>query len=145
MVAIAIALAGLSFYINRDWFAKDTVQIYDRSRPARGFFGRKRQDTSKINPLIFGFSQKLKLTALKVVQISELETNKYPRAFWHIVSESNSIPTKDFTYGSGIQGMHAAIKGAQPGDLEPGVKYRLFVEALSFKGEHDFVPQARTP
>jgi hypothetical protein len=41
--------------------------------------------------------------------------------------------------------MRPAVKGATPDPLEPGVKYRLFIEAGKLKAEHDFTPVALTP
>jgi hypothetical protein len=41
--------------------------------------------------------------------------------------------------------MHPAIQGALPDALEPGVRYRLFVETASLKAQHDFIPDPRTP
>jgi len=150
MLTAAVILGAFSLYLNRDWFHKDTIQIYHRSRPARAsFFGRKRADrtdiNAAINPIIFGFDRKLKLTDLKVIPLSALETNKYAQPIWHLVSDSNSVPIKDFTYGMSIQGMHPAVKEATPDPLEPNVKYRLLIEAGPIKAEHDFAPVARTP
>ena len=85
------------------------------------------------------------LTPTKVVAVRDVETNKYPHALWHLATESNSVPIRDFMYGMAIKGLHPALKGAQPEPLEPGVKYRLYVEAGSFRTEHDFVPDPRTP
>jgi hypothetical protein len=99
-----------------------------------------------VNPVVFGFDGgKLKLTSIKVVPVSAIETNKYPEPIWHLVSESNSVPVKDFMYGMRIAGMHPAVQGATPDALEPNVKYRLLIEAGAFKAEHDFTPIARTP
>ena len=145
--ALAVVLGGLSLYLNRDWFAKDNIQIYHRSRPARAAFLRRKRgaEDSLVNPIVFGFDRKLKLTSIKVVPISDIKTNKFPHPIWHLVSESNSVPVKDFSYGSSIGGMHPAVKGATADPLEPGVPYRLIVEAAQFKQEHDFVPVPRTP
>jgi len=150
LVVFAIGLAGLSLYLNKDWFAGDNIQMFHRSRPVRpGMFSRKRpvpaMDNSNIMPLLLGFNRKLKLTSVKVVSVNDSLTNKYPHALWHLVSESNSIPTIEFFYGLPIKGMHPAIKGAQPDSLEPGENYRLYVETATFKGEHDFAPVAKTP
>jgi hypothetical protein len=143
-----VLLGGISIYLNKDWFAKDGIQIYHRSRPMRpGVFGRKRTpafDSPAVNPVIFGFSRKLRLTSLKVVPVSDIETNRFPHAIWFLTSPSNSVPTKDFVYGDSIKGMKPAVQGAMPDPLEPGVNYRLFVEAGDFKAEHDFVPVPRT-
>jgi|ERR1041385_36586 hypothetical protein len=147
LIGIAVVLGALSLYLNKDWFARQDIHIFHRSRPARAGLLRGRQrkdDNPAINPILFGFGRKLKLTSLKVVPAAELATNKYAHAIWHLVSETNSVPIKDFTYGQPIGGMHPAIKGALPDPLEPGVKYRLFVETASHKAEHDFVPEPRT-
>jgi len=146
LIGLAIALAALSLYLNKDWFAGDNIHIYHRSRPARAglYRGRQRKDDNPaVNPIIFGFGRKLKLLSIKVVPEAEYETNKHAHAIWHLVSETNSVPTKDFTYGQPIGGMHPEIKGASPEPLEPGVKYRLFVETAKMKAEHDFIPDPR--
>src|SRR6266403_3162907 len=150
LIALVVVLGGLSFYLNKDWFGRDNIQIYHRSRPARasllaGGRGARSSETAQIDPITFGFDRKVKLTELKVIPISAIETNKYPQPIWHLISESNSIPIKDFSYGSPIAGMHPAIKGASPDPLEPGVKYRLFAEIGAIRLEHDFAPVPRTP
>ena len=146
LLVIAVLLGGLSLYLNKDWFAGDNIHMYHRSRPPRaGMFRAKRKDDNPaINPIMFGFDHRQKLTSIKVVPALEVETNKYAHALWHLISESNSVPVKDFTYGAPIQGMHPAIKGALPDALEPGVKYRMFVETASLKTQHDFIPDPRT-
>ena len=148
LVALAVLLGAFSLYLNKDWFGKDTIQIFSRSRPARAFPGggrRRAEPAPAVNPITFGFTRSLKLTSLKVIPVSDIETNKYPHPIWHLVSESNSVPVRELMYGAPIQGMHPAIKGAAPYPLDPGVKYRLFVESADFKGEHEFIPVARTP
>jgi hypothetical protein len=144
LIALAFLLGGVSCYLNKDWFAKDDIQIFHRSRPARaGFFRRaKRPDPSAVNPVAFAFDRKLKLTSLKVIPVTEIETNKYPHPIWHLISDSNSVPTKDFVYGMPIRGMRPSVKGATADPLEPGVNYRLLIEAGPLKAEHDF---ARAP
>jgi len=146
-IALAVLLGACSVYLNKDWFAKDNIQIYHRSRPARAAFLRRKRsaDDSAVNPIVFGFDRKLKLTFLKVIPLSDLKTNKYPHPIWHLISESNSIPTKDFTYGASISGMHPAVPGAAPDPLEPGVEYRLEIGVGAVKCDHDFVPVARSP
>ncbi len=150
LVAVAVVLGGISLYLNKDWFARDDIQIYDRSRPARAsFFRRKRVDNVEggdaVNPIIFGFDRKLKLTSLKVVPDSDIETNKYPHPIWDLISDSNSVPIKAFAYGMPIPGMRPSVPGATADPLEPGVKYRLLIEAGAAKAKHDFVPSPRTP
>jgi len=146
LVTFAVLLGGLSLYLNRDWFAKDNIQISHRSRPSRLVLLRRKRgtDDSLVDPIVFFFDRKLKLTCLKVIPVSAIETNKYPHPIWHLVSESNSVAIKDFSYGTPIQGMHPAVKGAIPDPLEPGVPYRLEIEAGPLKAEHDFTPSERT-
>jgi hypothetical protein len=147
LIALAVLLGGVSFYLNKDWFAKENIQIYHRSRPAgAGFFRRaKRPDSLAVNPVSFWFDRKLKLTSLKVIPVKEIETNKYPRPIWHLVSDSNSVPIKDLAYGMRIPGMRPDVKGATADPLEPGVNYRLLIEAGPVRAEHDFMPVPRTP
>ena len=144
LLALAVLLGGFSLYLNKDWFAKDNIQIYDRSRPIRGGgLVRRQVEEGAVNPIVFGFDRKLPLKSIKVIPLSALETNKYPHPIWYLVSESNSVPTKDFLYGMNIRGMHPAVKDSAADPLEPDVKYRLFIETGSIKAEHDFVPVPR--
>ncbi len=146
LIALAVLLGGISLYLNRDAFSKEGIQILSRSRPARAAVARNKKavDLGPIDPIYFDIDRKLKLTSLKVISVAEAATNKYPHAFWHLTSDSNSVPVKDFTYGTSIKGMRPDVKGATPDPLEPGVQYRLLVEAGSVKAEHDFTPVPRT-
>jgi hypothetical protein len=148
LIALAVVLGGLSLYLNRDWFAGEVIQIHSRSRPARAGFlrrGRTAPKPTATDPVFFAFDRKLKLTSLKVIPVSEIETNKYPHPILDFVSDSNSIPIGEWSYGLPIRGMHPAVKGATPDPLQPGVKYRLIIEAGKKKAEHDFTPVPRTP
>jgi hypothetical protein len=147
LIALVVLFGGFSLYLNRDWFGGEIIQIHHRSRPAnRGFFRRsKAAATADIDPIFFGFDRKLKLTSLKVIPVSEIETNKYPHPVWELVSDSNSVPTIQWSYGWPIRGMRPSVKGAEPDPLEPGVKYRLLIEAGKLKAQDDFVPMPRTP
>ena len=128
LVALAALLGGFSLYLNRDWFGREDIHIFHRARP-----GRNGDEV-----LMFGFDHKMKLTALKIIAVPELETNKHPHAAWQLVSESNSVPVQDFVYGMNIRGMHPTLKGVTADALEPGIPYRLFVQSGSVKGQHDF-------
>jgi hypothetical protein len=147
LIALAVVLGGFSLYLNKDWFAGEDIQIQHRSRPARaGFFRRNRpQAKPATDPIFFAFDRKLKLTSLKVIPVSDIETNKYPHPILHLVSDSNSVPIAEYSYGMPIRGMRPAVKGATPDPLQPGVKYRLLIEAGKLKAEHDFTPVPLTP
>lgn len=146
-LGLVIVLAGLSIYINRDWFARDTIQIYHRivTREPWTRRGRPNAPAPKANPVTFGFNQRLELTAVRVVRLAEVETNRFALPVWELVSDSNSIPTKGFLYGDYIRGMRPKVANARPEPLEPLVEYRLFVEAGGKKFQHDFVTTPRAP
>jgi hypothetical protein len=146
LVALAVALGGFSLYLNRDWFAKDSIQIESRSRPARIFLSRRSRSRTApaTDPTVFMFHPKLRLTSLKVIPVQEIETNKYPHPILSLVSDSNSVPIESWAYGWPIRGMRPSVKGATPDPLEPGVAYRLIIEAGKLKAQHDFVPHPPT-
>jgi hypothetical protein len=144
IIALVLFLGGLSLYFNRDWFSSEVIQVSHRSISPRGWMTRGPGATAPANPVVFLIDKELKLTSVKVVVVSDAETNKYPHAIWNLVSDSNSIPTKEFIYGTPIRGMRLAVKGVGPDPLEPGLNYRLLIEAGSTKLGHDFVPVPRT-
>ena len=134
MVLLAIGLAAVYVVWFTDWFRPKTVFIYHtnrnlRSAPARG---------NAIPSLIFGVKPQVQFTELKVVSLTELETNKDAIPVWHLVSDSNSVPMKSFFYGQYIAGMHSKIKGVHVEALESNVTYRMFITAGKVKGQHDF-------
>ena len=144
LILLTITLGAFSLYFNRDWFAKDSIQIYHRCRPAR--YGRDiSPDGSDVQSVLFGFDRQLKLTCIKMIPLDALKTNKYARPVWELVSDSNSAPIKDFTYGTDIRGMRPRIEGLMPDHLQPGTPYRLFVQAGRQKFTHDFTLQPLPP
>jgi hypothetical protein len=147
LIALTFALGGFALYLNRDWFAGDVIQIQCRSRPARTVVSRRQRPptSAATDPIFFAFDRKLKLTSLKVIAVQEIETNKYPHPICYLVSDSNSVPVGEWAYAWPIRGMRPAVKGAIPDPLEPGVTYRLIIEAGNRKAEHDFVPKPATP
>jgi hypothetical protein len=147
LLAIAVVLlCGYAYYFT-DWFASESIQIVHTLRPytpPRRGPRRGSDDNPAANTVSFGFNRKYRLTEIKVIPVSDLATNKYAHPIWHLVSESNSVPTKAFVYGMNIQGMHPKVPGARPDPLQPGVPYRLFVDTGELKGEHEFTTTPRT-
>jgi hypothetical protein len=140
LILVLLVLAGSYVCFFTTWFRPQTIEIFHVSRGSRPAANAKTPPPKTI-PVTFGLARTERLTMLKVVPLSSLETNKFPQPVWHLVSVSNSVPLKSFIYGQNIGGMKAAIAGSRAVPLEPGVTYRLFVEAGAIKGEHDFVPK----
>ena len=134
-VAVAIALAAVYIIFFSNWFTPKTIQIYHtnrnlRSAPVQG---------NALPNLMFGMRpSNSRLTEIKVVSVTALETNKDTVPLWHLISDSNSVPLKYFFYGQHIAGMRPAIKGMGCEALETNVTYRMFLTAGRIKGEHDF-------
>jgi hypothetical protein len=133
-IALLVVIGGLFIYLNRDWFQRRPIQISHRLYRFAGRFGGA--DTP--SPVMFEFDRRLKLTSIKVVGLADAQTNKYPQPLWHMVTSSNSVPTKGFVYGLDVLGMRSAVNDASAEPLDPHQTYRLLIEAGSLKAEHDF-------
>jgi hypothetical protein len=127
LVAVAIVLGAVYIIHFSNWFKPKIMSIAHNGR-----FGR-------VN---FTLGDTYRLTALKVVSVSALESNKYALPAWELKSDSNSVPVKMFSYGDRIRGMKPAVDNTRPEPLEPGTTYRIFVEAGSLKAQHDFTADA---
>jgi len=140
-ILLTVVVGGAWLYANRDWFASDRIQIHTRVVPAGLGGGRFSAPASgaQPGPVMFEWERKLKLKTVRVVPVAAIETNKYAHEIWHLVSDSNSVPTRGFIYGMFVPGMRPAVKDIDPEPLVPGEKYRLFLQAGSVKIEHDFV------
>jgi hypothetical protein len=125
LIAAAIVLGAVYIIHFSNWFKPKVMAIAHNGR-----FG-------SIN---FTLGDSFKLTSIKVVSVSALESNKYALPMWELKSDSNSVPVKLFSYGDRIHGMKPAIESARPEPLVAGTTYRIFVEAGSLKAQHDFIP-----
>ena len=133
-IALIVVVGGLFIYLNRDWFQRRPIQISHRLYRFAGRFGGADSPT----PVMFELDRQVKLTSIKVVGVADAKTNKYPQALWHMITRSNSVPTKGFVYGMNVPGMHSAVDGAVAEPLDPSQTYRLLMEAGSLKAQHDF-------
>ena len=136
-----LAVIGFYLYLFKDSFRKPNIQISHTIRLNTAYIRRPPKDaTAEDFPHLinFGLNGDYKLTSVKVVPVAALETNRFALPLWELVSDSNSVPTRAFTYGLKIKGMHPAVKGATADPLVPNVAYRLLVESKSLKGQHDF-------
>ena len=119
-----------------DWFAPREFTVFHTFRGARGRPGLARRAPEPM--LIFSASRQLKITEIRVVPLTGWTTNKSVSPLWHLVSESNSIPVKNFVYGQPILGLHSSIKGARADFPITNVTYRIIITAGKDGAEHDF-------
>jgi hypothetical protein len=142
LIAVALALAGVYAVYFTDWFKPKIIHISYVSRAMR--LGRRvgLKNNSATVPVTFGFDQGYRFSEIKVVPVAALQTNDDALPIWHLISDSNSVPLKFFSYGQRIPGMKFAVAGMRAEPLQPGVTYRLFVKSGSANGQHDFQPVA---
>ena len=136
-----LAVIGFYLYLFRDSFRKPVIQISHTIRPNPAYIRHPPAGISSDElpqSINFGLSGEYKLTSVKLVVLAELETNRFAHPLWELISDSNSVPTRAFSYGRKIRGMHSAVKGATADPLAPNVTYRLLVESRNLKGQHDF-------
>ena len=142
LIGVLLLLTAFCVYLYRDRFLPEPIQIGHRSVEPRGWL-RRREKNSEADAIVFLLNQEIKLTSVKVVSLDELATNKNAAPLWELVSESNSIPVKDFIYGLNIRGMRPVRKGASAQPLEAGAHYRLYLKSGWHKLQHDFSPLPR--
>jgi hypothetical protein len=148
LVLCALVLAGIYVYFFTDWFAPPDIQITNmiRPNPAAGRrFGRRDAPRPSSHTVSFAINRRVALKEVKVIPASDVATNKYPHPIWHLVSESNSVPTKALLYGMPLRGMRPAVKGAWADPLEPNTAYKLYLDTDAGKIEHDFKTPAGLP
>ena len=147
LIVAALLLGGFYVYRFTNFFHKPTIQILTQIRPGGGRDSGRRHsrrqietptEPAAVDPISFTFDNRYELTSVKVVLDSEYQTNKYAHSFWHLVSDSNSVPTKGVIYGMKVKGMESEIPKARPEPLQPNTSYRLFIEAGKIKGETVF-------
>lgn len=136
MAGGVLILAVVYVVFFTDWFQPKTMQIFHTTREVRV---RQQGKESKQPRLIFGLGHQFRLTEIEVVPLAEWETNRNALPVWHLVSDSNSVPVKMFSYGQPLRGLKPSVAGNRPQPLITNVTYRLFVEAGPVKGQHDFV------
>lgn len=136
LITVLLALLAAYAYWFTDWFTKPTIQILAQIRPTR--LRAPVPGTIPTYPVSFAFDRKVELTEVAVFTVDDVKSNKYPHALWHLVSDSNSIPTKALLYGQAVRGMHSKTPLAKPERLDPDVKYRLLVKAGRAVGTKDF-------
>lgn len=135
---IAVILGAMYVSLFTDWFQKQSIQIIPQIRYGRPSGIPHGRDQAPVYPVSFLLNGKYKLTSVRVFAESDLATNKYPTALWHLISDSNSVPTRSIVYGAPIKGMRPAVEQARPEPLQPEVKYVLRLEMGKIKGQTNF-------
>jgi hypothetical protein len=138
---IVLALATVYAICFTNWFKPQTVQIFHTVREMH--FRRKKADDEPV--LLFGLSKQLGLTEIKVVPLAAYEKDPHVLPVWHLVSDSNSVPVRDFPYGRTLRGMKPAVTGARAEELDTNLVYRLFITAGKITGHNDFYLGANPP
>ena len=128
-----LILLGTYLIFFTDWFKPRVIKIGDTIRPLRHFHAK-----NDLPYVLFILEGRVKLTEIKVVPLADYQKNSETPPVWHLISDSGSIPLKEFIYGQHIRGMDPAFEGDEPQPLETNVVYRLFVAAGRVKGSHDF-------
>ena len=137
LIAAFVILVAVYVCFFTNWFKPKTIRIFDTSRQTMRQIRHHRGGTD-LPYVLFGMEGNFKLTEIKVVPLASFQTNSDTPPVWHLVSDSNSPPVQQFTYGQRIRGMKPAFSGEEPEDLETNITYHLIVYAGRIKGEHDF-------
>ncbi len=134
-IVALVALIGVYVLLYHDLFPKQQMMISPSLHPAM-------RGNARVWPVFFSLNDNFRLTSVKVIPLDGDKFNPLGRPIWHLISDSNSVPTRAFSYGQRIKGMKPALKDVRPDPLEPGIVYRLMVEAGSVKASSDFRTRA---
>ena len=136
---LLLAVLGAIYVVYfTDIFQSPQMEITSKIRPAYSRRGKSSSKPPAGNSISFSLNNKYELTSLKVVEEQDFKTNKYPRAIWHLISESNSVPTKTIIYGVSVDGMKPKVAKVKPEKLRTNVPYVLLLEAGDIKGQTRF-------
>ena len=140
MVLLLIVLAAIYLFNFTGLFRTPTIEISTRFRPQYNRHSSRSHRVSTVgeNTVSFLLNGRYELTSVKVVNASDAKTNKYPHPLWHLISESNSIPTKALVYGIPVKGMKPEVEKIKPEPLQANTSYILLLEAGSLKGQANF-------
>lgn len=138
LLAVLVVLVAAYAYFFTNWFQPKRIEVFSVSRTVMRGGPRVKAGNANTMMVLFGLNDRYKLTEIKVVPLDELKTNPLALPVWHLVSDSNSVPVKEFPYGVAIRGMRPLVGNEFPNPLEANQTYRIFVVAGTLKGQHDF-------
>ena len=134
-IGVLLVLSGIYIHYFTHWFEKQPIGITVSFRPSR-------RPGETVFPVYFTLNGNYRLTSLKVIPMEGDKFNPLAIPAWHLVSDSNSVPTRAFRYGQQIRGMKPALKGVRPEPLTPGVVYRLVLAAGDLTANKSFQAKA---
>src|ERR1700733_5932275 len=98
-IILIAALLGGAIYFIEQFLKPGPIQIVSDIHVTRARRTNQNNSQSANRPAIniaFGLDQNYELTSVKVVPLDEWTTNKQAHPLWHLISETNSVPTKAF-------------------------------------------------
>jgi hypothetical protein len=140
-LAVFVMLAAFFVYAFTDWGRRPGMQISHAAsvrKPNANAKPRARNNNTNLPVMRFNLDRAYPLTEVKVVRLSEWRTNPLALPLWHLITDSNSVPTRRFNYGAPLRGMKPIAPRVRPQPLETNVGYRLFLTAGPVQGQHDF-------
>jgi hypothetical protein len=137
LIGVAAVLAFVYVAFFKDFFRAPQIEMIAQIRPTRGARPAGPGEVP-VDPVSFAFDRKYAVTSIRVIAEADEKTNKYPHVLWHLITDSNSVPTKVLIYGQPPRGMKPKVPRARPEPLEPDVVYKIYVEAGEAKGEKRF-------
>jgi hypothetical protein len=139
LIVLLVILGVVYAVFFADWFGNQTIQIVTQIRPSGQRVAQRDPTAVQANPVTFLLRGNYRLTSIRVASADDMATNNRPMYLWHLISDSNSVPVKSFSYGQRPTGMKPAIPFTHPEPLQPGVNYTLMIEAGKIKGQTNFV------
>ena len=139
LLLLFVTLGAIYIFYFTNIFHTPEIQITSKMRPVIARRGKtKTPPAPPAHTISFSLNDKYALTSIRVVEEEDFKTNKYPHAIWHLISESNSVPTKTIIYGMTVTGMKSKVAKVKPGSLRTNVPYVLLLEAGNLKGQTTF-------
>jgi hypothetical protein len=139
LLTLLIVMGAVYICYFTDLFGEPKIEISTRTRPMVTRHSRSgKTPSAEGNSVSFLLNNKYALTSVKVIEENDSKTNKYPHPLWHLISESNSVPTKSIFYGVSIGGMKPEYAKTKPEPLQTNVSYVLELEAGNLKGQTTF-------
>ena len=142
MAIFALVLGGIYAVYFTEWFRPKIIHVESSVRSLREAWSGQGQKvdltTRPPESVSFAFPKTYQLTSVCVLSLDDTSTNGHAPALWHLVSKSGSAPVKGLSYGLPVEGMTNYLELGGPDPLQPGGRYRLIVEAGSYRGTNDF-------